>query len=294
MLYLSSAMSSKPPSNYREQELLDVINQLSQENLRLQGENMDLQIALSTITEHGDTIEAELGDLNARLRAEIKEREKAESALNTILNIVCRQKEDLEILIQILTDHGDAVDDQWSKKAYEARQMAIYDSLTGLPNRRNFDYYLQHQWEKMSQSRSTLTILLCDIDFFKQYNDTYGHLVGDRCLQQVAEILHHAFADLPEGMIARYGGEEFAGIIPNISLEEVKSIANQIQRQLHNAQIPHVQSLVSDHITLSMGIAQTIPHPHTNATYLLEKADQLLYLAKSQGRNRVISSYNRG
>lgn len=277
--------SSKEQSE--QQELLQEIKELRQQISDLQTENTDLQIALLTITEHGDIIENELDETNKKLQAEINERKRAESALQAILDAVSRQKNDLEILIQILTEHGDVLDAQWSEKITQANFLASIDPLTDLANRRGFEEYLNQQWQKMMSQNSPLTIIMCDIDFFKQYNDGYGHLEGDECLKQVATAFKTVF-DSISGLAARYGGEEFAGILPNTESQDAVAIADLIMSRVQQLEIPHKHSLVSDYITLSIGIASIIPTPEKAPEFLIDEADRLLYLAKHQGRNQIV------
>ena len=139
----------------------------------------------------------------------------------------------------------------------------------------------------MSRERSPLSILLCDIDYFKQFNDTYGHLAGDHCLKEIAQVISRSLKQ-PSDLAVRYGGEEFAAILPHTSLEGAMAIAQQLQVSVKQLHIPHTQSAVSEYVTLSIGVASTIPEVGRSPKNLLDAADQLLYLAKKQGRNQII------
>ena len=130
-------------------------------------------------------------------------------------------------------------------------------------------------------------MILCDIDYFKLYNDTYGHLSGDDCLKQVAQAISQA-AKRPADLVARYGGEEFVVVLPNTESEGVMHVAQTIQKEIHQLQIPHEHSSVSPYVTVSIGMSFTIPNNATAPEVLLDTADQALYEAKAQGRNMLI------
>ncbi len=167
----------------------------------------------------------------------------------------------------------------------ELQYLATHDKLTGLANRRHFDDYLQKEWLRLSRERSPIALLLCDIDHFKPYNDTYGHIAGDDCLAQVADAICHSISR-PADMVARYGGEEFAIVLPNTNGEGAIQVAQKVQQHIHAVQIPHASSLTQPWITLSIGIVTVIPSTTTTPQALIDQADDALYSAKSAGRNR--------
>lgn len=169
----------------------------------------------------------------------------------------------------------------------ELERLASVDGLTQVANRRRFDEYLNTEWRRLAREQKPLSLILCDIDYFKRYNDTYGHLAGDDCLQQVASVLRQALRR-PTDLVARYGGEEFAIILPNMDARGAASIAEAIRLGVRQLQIPHAQSLSSTYVTLSLGIACKIPTPDISPQQLIATADQGLYQAKAQGRDRVI------
>ncbi len=172
----------------------------------------------------------------------------------------------------------------------ELHQLADVDSLTQLPNRRVFDERLDHEWRRMRREQQPLSLILCDIDFFKRYNDHYGHQAGDDCIRDVAACIGAAVrrpADLP----ARYGGEEFVAVLPNTTAEGAENIAQTIRRQVHALGKEHAQSDASDCVTLSLGVATVIPPQNGVAPEaLLQAADAALYRAKETGRNRVTAA----
>ncbi|HSM81566.1 MAG TPA: diguanylate cyclase [Nodosilinea sp.] len=270
-------------------DLLTELAQLRQENQRLRQENTDLRIALSTTAEHGDLIEADLHSTNLRLKAEMVERLRAESTLKTLIDIISRQKADLEIIMHTIMEHGDTLDTQWHQKFCAAMVRADIDGLTQIPNRRRFDEYLAQQWLDMAQENSPLAVILCDIDAFKIYNDTYGHLAGDHCLVQVATVLrqclHHA-----KDLVARYGGEEFVVILPRTTLAEAQVVAQRLQREVLGLRIPNQNSTVAPVVTVSIGVAATVPQLHRSATDLVQRADEQLYQAKRLGKNQIFAA----
>lgn len=273
----------------REIQLLAEIAQLLQEVESLRRANRDLELTLSTTAEHGDTIETQLHETNVKLQAEIAERQRAEAMLQALLDIISRERDDLKIIVQTIIEHGDVLDLQWHQKLSEATSLASLDGLTQIANRRRFDEYLEYVWKEMARQQAPLSIALLDIDYFKQYNDTYGHLAGDNCLKQVAQALSSALYR-PGDLLARYGGEEFVVILPQTMEVGAIKVAERMQAAIAQLQIPHTASGVSSCLTLSIGIACTIPCHGQLLSSLLDSADRQLYLAKQQGRNRIVCS----
>jgi diguanylate cyclase (GGDEF)-like protein len=265
------------------------LSRLQNEVQRLERENRDLRISLVNTAEHGDCIEAELSETNAKLRKEVSVRRRVELTLQSLVALMSRQRDDLEIILQTLIEHGDVLDLQWEQKISQANLLAISDGLTQIANRRRFDEYLEEQWQRMARSQSFLSILLCDIDFFKQYNDTYGHTAGDSCLQQAAEALSGAVYRSSD-LLARYGGEEFAAVLPQTDTEQAFKVARRMQAAIDFIKIPHAGSSISSSLTVSIGIASVIPSEQQAAKVLLDEADKQLYRAKNQGRNQIVRS----
>jgi diguanylate cyclase (GGDEF)-like protein len=267
------------------------LEQLRQENQQLRQRCRDLELALSTTTEHGDIIEAELYQANEQLRSEAQERIKAELTLQTLMDLVTRQKKDLEIIVQTIMEHGDTVDNQWHQKFCEAMLLAELDGLTQIPNRRRFNEYLEQQWKRLQVEQLPLALVMADIDFFKPFNDTYGHPAGDICLKQVALGLSQCLMRSSD-LVARYGGEEFAIVLPATDLEGAVCVAERVKSAIANLNIAHSSSPISQHVTLSLGVASLIPSAHRSTTHLILAADRELYRAKQQGRNTIMASHS--
>jgi diguanylate cyclase (GGDEF)-like protein len=164
--------------------------------------------------------------------------------------------------------------------------LAAIDGLTGIANRRRFDEVLAKEWLRAKRNQSPLSLLLMDIDFFKAFNDHYGHLAGDDCLRRLAPGLLKA-TRRPADLVARYGGEEFALLMPDTDADGCIYIANLVQENLKLINIPHAFSNAADHVTLSIGAATMIPKDEQTPFDLIKSADELLYLAKHNGRNQI-------
>jgi diguanylate cyclase (GGDEF)-like protein len=171
----------------------------------------------------------------------------------------------------------------------ELQRLATVDGLTEIANRRRFNDYLNWAWQHLAREGSFLSIVLCDVDFFKQYNDTYGHQAGDECLSQIAEIMTQVTKRSTD-LVARYGGEEFALILLNTQREGAIYLAEQIRARVKQRFIPHAGSTIASHVTISGGVASVIPQPNLSEEYILSLVDESLYEAKRQGRDRVVSN----
>lgn len=175
----------------------------------------------------------------------------------------------------------------------QLQQLASCDGLTGVANRRRFDEYLQLCCQQLQGTSFSLSLILCDVDFFKAYNDRYGHLAGDDCLRQVASAIGQS-VKRSEDLVARYGGEEFAIILPHTSLNGAIHVAQRVRSAVEGLQLPHAASpLGSDHpapkwVTVSVGVASLSLNSPFNPVHLIELADQKLYQAKQNQRNCVV------
>jgi diguanylate cyclase (GGDEF)-like protein len=169
----------------------------------------------------------------------------------------------------------------------ELHLQANLDSLTQIANRRRFDEYLTQEWARCAREQKPLSLILCDVDFFKAYNDNYGHQAGDLCLAKVAQSMNLVIKR-PSDLLVRYGGEEFAVVLPHTKSEGALKVAEDIRSIIKQQQIPHAFSGISQHITLSLGVAAIIPSPNFSAESLIAAADRALYEAKQLGRDRVV------
>ena len=256
----------------------DEPKRLQPEHDRLQNENRNLQIALLASNEHGVLLQEQINRLSSSLTAEIRERHDVEEKLQKLIQSITREKEDLEILVQILIDQGD-------DSAQEGEKARI-DGLTQIANRRRFDEYLLQEWSRHIRMQQPLSLLLCDVDHFKLYNDHHGHQAGDECLKSVAKSLSLCYR--AGDLVARYGGEEFAMVLPQTNRAGAVRVAERIRAAVAGAALPHAASPVCDRVTVSVGVASMTPQLHgPDARALVEAADRQLYLAKHLGRNQV-------
>ena len=193
--------------------------------------------------------------------------------------------QETKLLTRISIQLGIAI--QKSELYQQIEKLAVIDSLTGIANRRKFDRYLAKEWLRLAREKAPLSLILCDIDYFKLYNDTYGHQAGDRCLRAIAQAISRAIKR-PADLAARYGGEELAVILPNTNPEGAKKVAEKINSEIKALQIPHCNSPLEVYLTISMGVAGYIPCHNSSPQTLIEAADLALYRAKELGRDRII------
>jgi diguanylate cyclase (GGDEF)-like protein len=224
----------------------------------------------------------QLGEFVKRKYAE-QELQQAEASIRFLYEEEKRQSEELARQNLAL---------EQAKLELEAANMALQrlasvDGLTQIPNRRCFDKQLEIEWQWMEREKESLSLILCDIDFFKLYNDRYGHQGGDECLKQVAQILA-SNAQRPGDLAARYGGEEFAVILSRTDVKGAMQVAESIRSDLKAAAILHAASTVSEFVTLSIGIAHAVPAAGLSIQGLIGQADRALYRAKLEGRDRIV------
>jgi diguanylate cyclase (GGDEF)-like protein len=174
-----------------------------------------------------------------------------------------------------------------SSYAIELKDMVILDGLTGLYNRRFFDEQLAHEWMRSIRDHNSLSLVMIDIDRFKEFNDSYGHIKGDDCLRNISTTLKSSLARTTD-MLFRYGGEEFALILPNTNQEDALLITEKLRKVVETLGIEHKSSAIKDSVTISAGVFTMSPKPDEKQNLLLAGADNNLYLAKSKGRNQVV------
>lgn len=173
------------------------------------------------------------------------------------------------------------------KRKYDLLEnLAALDGLTEIPNRRRFDDALEHEWRRTQRTGRPLTVIMMDIDFFKNYNDRYGHMAGDECLRMVAQSLSR-IVNRPGDLVARFGGEEFVALLPDTGPQAARHLAESMREGVAGLNIPHAASSVAEHVTLSLGAATRVPILDLTPASLVEEADRLLYQAKQEGRNRT-------
>ena len=175
---------------------------------------------------------------------------------------------------------------QLRKRTESLRVASQQDGLTAIANRGKFDEQLEAQWRRCCRAAAPLALILLDVDYFKQFNDRYGHQAGDDCLKQLALLLRNVLRR-DDDLAARYGGEEFVLLLPFTDVTGARTIAEAVRQQLRLLAIPHHHSLVAERVTCSQGCACLIPQPDMASSELIEMADVALYRAKKNGRNRI-------
>jgi diguanylate cyclase (GGDEF)-like protein len=250
---LSYASQQISRGNFTERVPTSRIRELSTLAHSFNQMNQEIQQSRQQLEAYSRSLEAKVSERTQELQAEIQQRVNTEAALKAA-------NQELECL-------------------------AYLDGLTQIANRRLFDERLDQEWCRMQREQLPLSLILCDVDYFKQYNDTYGHQAGDDCLcsvaQAIASVTRRA-ADLS----ARYGGEEFVVLLPNTILGEALEVTKNIQTAIAQLKLPHSKSQVSQYVTASFGVTILIPSAALTPAELLLNADQALYQAKMAGRDR--------
>jgi diguanylate cyclase (GGDEF)-like protein len=250
---LSQASQKIARGDYSSELEVSEIRELHTLTVLFNQMSQEIQMSREQLEDYSRSLEQKVSDRTQELQAEVEQRTKAEIALQSANQ--------------------------------ELHRMAYLDGLTQIANRRQFDERLTQEWNRMKRDHLPMSLILCDVDYFKKYNDTYGHQAGDDCLRHVGQAITAAICR-PADLAARYGGEEFATILPNTNLDGATKVARAIQAQIKELQIPHRSSDVSAHVTVSLGVVSLFPDDQTTTEQLLIKADQLLYQAKSEGRDR--------
>ena len=242
------------------QEVIGVLNISTSEHHEFTSEDLKLAIALGLVGA------AAIG--NARYTQELR------SHRDLLEDTVTERTRELE---------GALLELRRTNKFLEHISMA--DPLTGVGNRRSFDQLLDSEWRRASRESSPLCLVLLDLDYFKAFNDTYGHQAGDQCLKEIVNCMRKTLKR-PTDSIARYGGEEFAIVLGNTDAAGAESIVRDLLSNIELLGIPHKGSQVSDWVTASAGVAAVIPGKNTTVVDLIQAADKALYAAKDGGRNR--------
>jgi diguanylate cyclase (GGDEF)-like protein len=187
--------------------------------------------------------------------------------------------------------HEASLREAFSKQS-KLEDQAHRDGLTGLHNRRVYDEYMERIWRQSQREQAQLAIMLIDIDYFKPYNDLYGHQAGDEALRRVAEVIEHG-AQRPLDFAARYGGEEFALVLYGASHDVASELAEQLRQKVLALAIPHARSAIADRLTVSVGVAIITPGAARSLAGAIQMADEALYQAKEEGRNRILIKESR-
>jgi diguanylate cyclase (GGDEF)-like protein len=188
--------------------------------------------------------------------------------------------------IEVMFDDFNAMTEALASANEKLKDLAITDELTKLHNRRSFLEYTDLMWKQNQRLNLPVTMLMIDVDYFKKYNDSLGHLEGDRALVAIAQCLKNK-KKRDTDFVARFGGEEFVCLLPFIEKDEALEFAKTLVQSVEDMKIPHPASLHSKYITISVGMASNLPNINNSHTQLLDEADKALYSAKETGRNRV-------
>jgi diguanylate cyclase (GGDEF)-like protein/PAS domain S-box-containing protein len=203
---------------------------------------------------------------------------------------VVRNGDQVEALIGFMFDISarKRAEQEMLRLQRELEMLSYSDGLTNAANRRMFDISFEREWASARRTGKPMSVILLDLDYFKEYNDSYGHLAGDECLRRVARLLGEA-ARRPRDLVGRYGGEEFVVLLPETDAHAAELIAEHCRQLVAEAQIPHPRSRAASIVTASFGVASIVPTERDNPENFLREVDRLLYRAKEAGRNQVVS-----
>ncbi len=179
------------------------------------------------------------------------------------------------------------IEEELLKANDKLQQISVLDGLTDIPNRRGFDQRIEEEWQRALRNVSTISLIMFDVDYFKRYNDMYGHHLGDECLKKIAKTAQSTL-NRPTDYMARYGGEEFAVILPDTDHDGATLVAELIRQAVERLSIPHSNSKIMPIVSISAGVATIAPSKETKYLQLIISADEALYRAKQEGRNRVL------
>lgn len=210
--------------------------------------------------------------------------------IRDVVHVVRKEDGSVDSLIGFMFDISERkkTEEQLVLLQRELEEMSFKDGLTGVANRRRFDFIMDLEWGSARRNKQPMSLIMLDIDYFKQYNDHYGHLQGDSCLKQVASILSKAAARAHD-FLARFGGEEFVFILPETNAKLAMKIAERCREMLAEAQIPHEESQVDQILTASFGVSTIIPCHDDEMRAFIDTVDRRLYQAKQKGRDRIVA-----
>jgi two-component system chemotaxis family response regulator WspR len=200
--------------------------------------------------------------------------------------LALKERDDAFRTMEKMQEQLSAINNELAHSNRELKRLSSMDGLTALANRRQFDETLEREWQRAVRTELPLSLLFADIDFFKRYNDSYGHQAGDDCLKKVAGGLQKT-VHRPADLVSRYGGEEFVMILPDTTSEGALAVAEKVLKNISSLEIPHQNSDAAEHVTLSIGVATLCPREGSSTDELVEAADKMLYKAKENGRNCI-------
>ncbi|GMQ83879.1 MAG: PleD family two-component system response regulator [Gammaproteobacteria bacterium] len=200
--------------------------------------------------------------------------------------LVQKERDDAFRTMEKMQEQLSAINNELAHSNRELKRLSSMDGLTSLANRRQFDATLEQEWQRAIRTELPLSLLFADIDYFKRYNDSYGHQAGDDCLKKIADSLQKT-VHRPADLVCRYGGEEFVMILPDTTSEGALAVAEKVLIHIADLNIPHTNSDTADHVTLSIGVATLRPEEGCSPDELIEAADKMLYKAKENGRNCI-------
>lgn len=208
--------------------------------------------------------------------------------IRDVVHVVRNENSEVDSLIGFMFDISERkkTEEKLISLQKELEALSFKDGLTGIANRRMFDSSLDTEWASAHRSNQPLSLIVLDIDFFKQYNDLYGHIQGDKCLTNIAQTLSLA-AVRPRDIAARFGGEEFVLLLPETDETAALKVAERCHRLIEKLKIPHEKSTVNQFVTASMGVGTINPVADMEPKKFIEAVDKLLYAAKQKGRNQI-------
>ncbi len=208
--------------------------------------------------------------------------------IRDVVHVLRNDQGDVEALVGFMFDINERkqIEEKLLRLQKELEELSFQDGLTGIANRRMFDSVMEVEWGNARRNRKPLSLLLVDIDYFKQFNDEYGHIQGDECLKRVASVLRSA-ASRPRDFIARFGGEEFVLVLPETDIDSAAVVAERCRELIAAQRISHARSEVRDILSVSVGVGSIVPTAESEATTFIDLVDRRLYRAKQNGRDCV-------
>ena len=210
--------------------------------------------------------------------------------IRDVVHVVRKENGEVESLVGFMFDISDRKkkEEELHTLHRKLEEFSYKDGLTEIANRRLFDDFYSREWYNAIREQKPLSVIMIDIDFFKQYNDFNGHIIGDACIKQIAQMLQSCCVR-PRDLVARYGGEEFAIVLPETKLDDAIQVAENILHMIDQANLPHRASPISDKVSLSMGVKSIIPTAQNDKMHFLDTVDKNLFKAKQTGRKRFVA-----